>query len=479
MKHNLTSLAILLFALINISYAQWEPDFRLTNASGNSYTSPNSARCIAANGNFVHAVWRDDRDGNKEIYYKRSIDGGITWEPDIRFTNNIAESESPTISVSGSNVYVVWDDKMDGNYEIYYKLSTDNGLNWGANIRLTNNNAASWCPSIACSGSSVHVVWADGRHSGFEIFYKNSSDGGITWSPDKRLTNSSTSGLPSIAVAGSNVHLVWQDGRNVNLEVYYKLSTDNGLNWGAEIRLTGHSSISDQPSIAVFGSLVHVVWHDDREANPEIYYKRSTDGGINWGADTRFTNNPYYSFSPNIAVSGSLVHVVWFDGRDGNSEIYYKHSTNGGIIWGSETRLTNNPSDSRDPFIAYFGSLLHVLWLDTRDGNYEIYYKRNPTGNVGIQNISTEIPTAFSLEQNNPNPFNPSTKIRFAVAKFAFIKLKFINTLGKEIATPVNESLSPGTYETTFDASNLSSGIYFYTLESDNLKITKKCILLK
>jgi hypothetical protein len=104
---------------------------------------------------------------------------------------------------------------------------------------------------------------------------------------------------------------------------------------------------------------------------------------------------------------------------------------------------------------------------------------------VGIQNISTEIPSKFSLSQNFPNPFNPTTKIRFDIQKsvvssqYSVVTLKVFDILGKEIATIVNERLQPGTYEASFDGSNYSSGIYFYKLQTEGFINTKKIILLK
>ena len=70
-------------------------------------------------------------------------------------------------------------------------------------------------------------------------------------------------------------------------------------------------------------------------SNGEIYYKRSTDAGTSWGADTRLTNAPYFSESPSIAISGSVLHVVWYDERNnwGDYNIYYKRSTDGGLTW--------------------------------------------------------------------------------------------------------------------------------------------------
>jgi hypothetical protein len=481
----MNKLFVVLFLFVAMSaYAQWEPDVRLTNDFGDSYTSANSAWCIAANGNVLHIIWFDERDGNREIYYKRSTDGGTTWGAETRLTNNIAESWYPSIAVSGNIVHVVWRDYRDVNYEIYYKRSTDGGINWGADTRLTNNTAGSHPPSIAVSGSLVHVVWYDYRdgYPNFEIYYKRSTDGGVTWEADTRLTNNASSSLfPSIAVSGSFIHVVWYDKRDGNEEIYYKRSTDGGINWGADTRLTNNTATSNIPSIAVSGSLVHVVWYDYRDGNYEIYYKRSTDNGLTWGADIRLTNNFGWSTYSSIAVSGLLVHVVWEEDRDWNNEIYYKRSTDGGINWGADTRLTNDASSSSYPFIDVFGSLVHVVWSDNRNGNFEIYYKRNPTGNLptGIQNISTETPSKYSLSQNYPNPFNPTTNIKFSIVNSGDVKLIVFDIMGKEVQTLVNERLQPSTYEATFDGSSLNSGVYFYKLMTDGYNEAKKMLLIK
>jgi hypothetical protein len=101
-----------------------------------------------------------------------------------------------------------------------------------------------------------------------------------------------------------------------------------------------------------------------------------------------------------------------------------------------------------------------------------------------ITNIHTEIPNNFTLYQNYPNPFNPTTKIKFIIPTLykggqGGVSLKIYNVLGSEIITLVNEQLSPGTYEVTFDGSNFSSGIYFYQLKAGEFFQSKKLILLK
>lgn len=88
-------------------------------------------------------------------------------------------------------------------------------------------------------------------------------------------------------------------------------------------------------------------------------------------------------------------------------------------------------------------------------------------------------PKAFTLNQNYPNPFNPETKIKFSISAASKVKLTVFNTLGQEITTLVNNKLTAGQYEYTFDAGKLSSGIYIYRLQAGDLVQQKKMILIK
>ncbi|MBK8984196.1 MAG: T9SS type A sorting domain-containing protein [Ignavibacteria bacterium] len=98
---------------------------------------------------------------------------------------------------------------------------------------------------------------------------------------------------------------------------------------------------------------------------------------------------------------------------------------------------------------------------------------------TGVNNNVTSIPNEFSLSQNYPNPFNPSTKIAYTIPNNGLVTLKIYNLLGKEVASLINEVKSAGTYEVNFNGANLSSGVYFYRLESGNFVDTKKMFLLK
>ncbi len=478
-----TKISILILAVNYLAFSQWGSDIRLTNNPSGSNTSFNNAWCIASSGSVVHAVWSDGRDGNAEIYHKRSVDGGISWGADTRLTNNNAISFQPSVAVSGSIVHLVWMDERDGNLEIYYKRSSDGGVNWGTDTRLTNDPSGSRHPSLAVSGSVVHVVWMDSRDGNWEIYYKRSSDGGISWGADTRLTNNTAfSWYPSVAVSGSVVHTVWEDSRDGNVEIYYKRSSDGGVSWGIDTRLTNNPNLSWRPSVAVSGLFVHVVWEEERDGNWEIYYKRSADGGITWATDTRLTNNIALSRSSSVAALESFVHVVWQDERDGNWEIYYKRSTDAGVNWEIDTRLTNFIGFSEYPSVTTSGSTVHVVWEDTRDGNTEIYYKRNPTGNItSVINLTDFVAGEYKLFQNYPNPFNPSTTIEFEIPEMLNVRLVIYDILGRQVAKLFDEETLPGRYKVEFNADNLnlSGGLYFYRLETQKFSDTKKLLLIK
>jgi len=96
-----------------------------------------------------------------------------------------------------------------------------------------------------------------------------------------------------------------------------------------------------------------------------------------------------------------------------------------------------------------------------------------------VEKLGNTVPTAYMLEQNYPNPFNPETIVRFNVPKESFVTVKVFNTLGEEVATLVNEEKTAGVYNVSFNARNLTSGIYFYTIKANDFSSTKKMILMK
>ena len=98
---------------------------------------------------------------------------------------------------------------------------------------------------------------------------------------------------------------------------------------------------------------------------------------------------------------------------------------------------------------------------------------------TSVDEIPGVIPNAYSLEQNYPNPFNPSTTIRFSIPEAGMVNLTVYNLLGEKVGEILNQELVTNTYEITYDASNLSSGVYFYTIRTNDYVATKKMLLLK
>jgi hypothetical protein len=462
-----------------VLFAQWELDMRLTDDVSESVTSFNNAWCVAALDNYVHVVWHDARDGNTEIYYKRSLDCGTTWETDMALTAATAFSERPSIAVCDSIVHVAWYDGRLGPPRIFYKRSLDYGTTWGLDISLTPTAGVGYHPSLAVSDSIIHVAWTD-MSAGPQIYYTRSLDNGATWEADRIITPTAPpagKNLASVAVSGSIVHVVWMDMR-ADPRIYYTRSLDNGLTWETDRSITSYTS--QFPSIAVCDSILHVVYADFRLGSgaPKIYYIRSLDNGANWGTEVMLADS-FASWYPSVAVSGSNVHVVWPDNRHGDpSEIYYKCSIDNGTSWGADLRLTNNPSESREPSVAACDSIVHVVWHDDRDGNWEVYYKRNPTGNIGIaEQEKSLMPHPFSFFV--PSFFNDQITMRFNSPVEGPLKIALYDICGAAVFSAHYEGVSSLLRLSNTEIGQLTPGVYFLCVDLRTQTETRKVIKLK
>ncbi len=255
---------------------------------------------------------------------------------------------------------------------------------WDPTVRLTESDSAthnSMTPtrSIAAGPTGcIHVTFYDNRTGTQQVYYKRSADSGSTWSADTLLSNGlGFKAEPAVAASGGYVHAVWedQDSGVYRAGVRYRRSTDVGLTWLAETLLASDAYNCRNPSVAAQDSLVHVAWADD-SAGRELYYRRSTDYGATWGDKVRLTDDMQESYHPSLALHDNFVHLAWRDWRDHSFEIYYKRSTDYGTTWGSDERLSGDlTTGSYNPCIAADSGLVHVVWWDTRTTPYEIYYK--------------------------------------------------------------------------------------------------------
>ncbi len=474
------SLICLLLSAVQV-FAQWQTDLRLTNDPANSLATGDKS--IAVYGNFIHVVWQDHRDGEAEVYYKRSTNSGVSWNSDQRLSPSNYYSGTPAIALYQSTIHVFWADQRIAPADIYYVRSTDNGATWQPEIMITTDLMNSFNPSVSVSGTNVYLCWEDDRDlSNREIYFKRSTNSGLNWSNDVRLTtDTSVSSNVSVSSFGQNIHAAWKSGTG-NTEIYYKNSTNGGITWSGDQRMTNDPAVSFYPCIAASGQNINLFWSDSRDGNYEIYFKRSTDGGSTWGSDARLTNATDNSINPSSIAFGQLLFLVWQDLRLNAYKIYFKISTNGGASWSADLLLSQaaNTGHSGNPSIDVSDTALHVLWDDSRDGNPEIYYKKNVLSvPVGLTQTGISAPREFSLSQNYPNPFNPITNINFSIPKTGLVRLTVFDAAGSEAAVLINGVLTAGIHNYDFDASQLASGIYFYRLEANDFTATKKMVLIK
>jgi hypothetical protein len=478
------------FGFLFKSLAQWQSDVRLTNDPASSVISAYNKWCVASSSSGVHVVWRDNRTGYWQIYYKTSSDGGVNWGPDIRLTDDILADYEPSISVSGDVIHVVWYDETS---EVYYKRSPNSGLSWESEIKLSDTTqvwGAAWHPTISSTGNLVIAVWQENLDGNWDVYYKRSTDGGSTWLPTGRIITPNSSETASVSISGTNVLITWMEGLPVvGYEIFSTVSNDEGINWGTVTPISSDSVWSGYPSPAIAGDLLHITWQQQSSSSGmfEIYYRRSTDGGNSWESARQLNSDSSSAANPSIVASGNLVNIVWSDYRDANNEIYGRRSLDGGVSWEEDIRLTNDINYSVNPSISLSGSALHIVWNDGRDGNPEIYYKKNSSGGtVSVENNNSELPNNFSLTQNYPNPFNPNTKIKYTIPNVTLsgvegsrVQLIVYDVLGNEVANLVDEYRQAGSYEVDFNAGDLSSGVYFYKLHTGNFVAIKKMTLLK
>jgi hypothetical protein len=220
----------------------------------------------------------------------------------------------------------------------------------------------------------------------------------------------------------------------------------------------------------------------------DIYYYRSFLGGItgaSWanGYIDSYASTATVPYAPDLVaprIANSTFRCV-YTYLAGFDSVKYSTSANG-TSWTAPIRV--NDFDA-----AYGGPNPHVGYkIGTADDcaiywsqytNIHAYMSRNCLTTVGIGNHNGELPKDYSLAQNYPNPFNPNTNIKFSIPSNGMVKLTVFDITGRQVAVLVNENLNAGTYTADFNAANVSSGIYFYKLESGSFVETKKMMLIK
>jgi predicted neuraminidase len=314
--------------------------YKTSSDGGNSWTSPSrltwtgaSSQAPAAavdSGDNLHLVYEEFMSGNAEIFYKKGESGGASWSSPQRITWNSGESRQPAVSVStGDILHIFWQDDTPGNNEIFYKRSINGGMNWSAPQRLTWTLGDSISPEgvIDLSGS-IFLFWEENVAGNTEIFCKLSQDSDLTWSVPARLSWNSGDSHRSKAVVDIHgfIHLTWWDMSPGNAEIFYKKSTDHGNGWTSSLRMTWNIGDSYDPAVESDpnGNL-HLVWSQFNTGQYGLFIKRSSSQGDSWPQIKRLTWDGGDSLYPSLSTdSNSNLHLLWCSNKSGNFEIYYK-----------------------------------------------------------------------------------------------------------------------------------------------------------
>ena len=219
------------------------------------------------------------------------------------------------------------------------------------------------------------------------------------------------------------------------------------------------------------GGLIITGYKDFNIPNKSTWLiKTDSDGDTLWtrilygdgGNSVRQTNDEGFIIQSNLSGNGVL----------------NKTDKNGNLLW---TKTFSGNDEDYFTSVNQCSDLGYIVGGYSNSfgfGDYDIWLVKT-LPDISDVNTEDQMLNSYKLFENYPNPFNPSTKIKYQIPKQSFITLKIFDVLGNEIKFLVNEEKTAGTYEIEFDASALSSGVYFYQLRTNEFSETKKMLLLK
>jgi hypothetical protein len=427
-----------------------EPDRTAAPFSSSAAFDP--GQVVIASGNNRFAVWQDTTPGNSDIFFRRSTDNGVTWQPLVNLSNNPGPSIAPQITVSGSNVYIVWaqENAAGTTVDAFFIRSLNNGATFGPKVRISTadtDNLGFTRPQVAASGAFVYVTWMD--FGAREAFFKRSINNGATFQGVVNISNSGTAdylqNIVALAAAGPNVYVAWDDffathdvllkrstnngatfsavknlsngggvdalgpelaatGANLyaswsdfnnstgSYDVFFARSTNSGGAFSAKLNLSNNAGTSGAPQVAFSGAFVFVTWQDDTPGNNDILMKRSINNGGSFQGVKNLSNNAGSSVNPQVATSGPNVFFTWNDNTPGNNDIFLRRSTNNGGTLQPLVQISNNAGASEFPQVTTVGANVYIIWQDNTPGNYDIIDRRSHNNGATwqpTQNLST------------------------------------------------------------------------------------------
>ncbi len=370
-------------------------------------------------------------------------------------------------------------------------------VQWTANGNpISTSSQNQQFPVIASDGvGGAIIAWEDDRTTiGKDIYAQRVNSLGTThWTTNGVAISTATGQQEKPGIIGDGAGgaiITWQDSRLSGCRLYaQRIDSSGNVQWAVNgVRIpqstcSYHAPLSDGAGGAI------IAW-----AINGVYAQRISAGGtLLWDSNgVALSTAP--GFQEKIAIvsdgSGGAI-VTWADSRNdpGNNitDIYAQRVSGSGVAqWtlNGVTISTAAGSQSNPAIVSDGAGGAIITWEDFRSGtNYDIYAQQVSANGVLGQVTSTDdketLPFRFALYQNYPNPFNPLTTIEFELSRFTSTRLVVVNVLSQEVATLVNGSLPPGRYRETFNAINLPSGVYFYKLQTGEVSIAKKMLLLR
>ncbi|MFO7525274.1 MAG: YCF48-related protein [Ignavibacteriaceae bacterium] len=339
---------------------------------------------------------------------------------------------------------------------------TDANTGWvvGASgtVLKTTDGGATFTSQDPLFTSTIYSIWMVdaniGYLSGSSGTIRKTTDGGTTWTDiDPNLFTSDPALYDIEFKNADNGMTVGSTGRT-----YY--TNDGGTTWSFEN--TGMSTIY---AVAIEKSI----------SDTSAAYVAGTNAYIMRNMDVIL---PVELSTFSASVSDNNVTLQWQTSTEiNNSGFSVERRSVGANNWKDIAFVSGFGTSSEIHDYSYIDKNLAVGYYDYRlkqvdlDGSFK-YYVLNESVQIGA-------PDNYSLEQNYPNPFNPTTKIKYSVPVNGLVKLSVYNILGEKIADIVNDIQQAGSYEITFDASNLSSGMYIYQMKVNDFKSVKKMMIMK
>ncbi len=394
---------------------------------------------------------------NDTTFVMKTTTGGDSWFIQFVGTGQFV-GRNRILFINANTGFTCGNDHYTGSGKI--TKTTNGGNNW---LPLNDPTTAVYNDMAVLNENTIWLVASSSLTGG--VFF--TTTGGSSWvqqfsggnqNPNKIYMYNARIGFISNTSAGSP---------NI-----YK-TTNGGINWN--INLPGEYFVDMHFTDSLTG------WKSMYEStSADTSVKKTTNGGVNWvkqklpsGGIIITPQITSFSFINKDTIWGAGGQVFYGAGKFRG--VLYR-TTNGGTNW-----LLHIPDTSYD--IQGFGSIQFVNrnigWAHSDLRSIHTTNGGDTTFLTGIQQISGIVPNTFELFQNYPNPFNPVTNIEFSVPKSAYVKLTVYDITGRQLNELINSQMSTGSYKIDFDASQLSSGIYFYTLETDGFSQTKKMMLIK